>query len=444
MKLTTRLRTFVLLAGIGIAIAGIFLTGCDDKVELTQKYTIMEPVYMTPEAIREAFDVTAPVEITNTGKIYLYENFIFLNEPGKGIHVIDNTDNTAPKIISFISIPGNNEMAVRGDRMFVDSYLDLVVIDISNPLEIKEVKRINNIFEQMFQNTQYYDPAKGIVVDYEPKEVIEVSSSEFNGAFPSFYYYNSGGLAMEGIFTADMLNYKSGALPPGSVAPQTGIGGSMARFTIMSEHLYSVDNSNLRVFDITDLNNPVPGANLQLGWGVETIYPYKNTLFLGTNSGMMIYDNSDPDFPRHTATMTHIVSCDPVVVENDIAYVTLRGGSGCRGSFTNQLDVINISDLKNPKLIVSHPMTSPYGLGIDNGTLFICEGSSGLKVFDATDANKIDLVDYIGEIDAFDVIPYNNTLLLIGQDGLYQFDYTDPENLQLLSVITIAREEPLK
>jgi hypothetical protein len=217
----------------------------------------------------------------------------------------------------------------------------------------------------------------------------------------------------------------------------------MARFTIMKEHLYSIDNSNLRVFDITDLDDPIPGANLTVGWGVETIFPYKDNLFLGTNSGMIIYDNTNPDFPKHLSTISHIVSCDPVVVENDVAYVTLRGGSGCRGSFTNQLDVIDISDLKNPKIIVSHPMTSPYGLGIDNGTLFICEGTSGLKVYDASDVKNISMQDYIGGIDAFDVIPYNHVLILIGKDGLYQFDYTDPENLQLLSMININREETM-
>jgi len=440
MKKNKRLNSLILLAGIAIAIGSFLLSGCEDKVEITQKYTIMEPVYMTPEAIREAFDVMPPVEIANTGKIYLYNEYIFLNEPGKGIHVIDNKDNTKPTAISFINIPGNNEFAVRGDRLFADSYLDLVVIDISNPLEIKEVKRLKNIFEQMFQNTQYYDPQKGIVVDYEPKEIIEVSSADFNGVFPSYYYRGGMYLAMEGSFTKDMMS--SSMLPPGSIV-QTGIGGSMARFTIMKEHLYSIDNSNLRVFDITDLDDPIPGANLNIGWGVETIFPYKDNLFLGTNSGMIIYDNTNPDFPKHLSTLSHIVSCDPVVVENDIAYVTLRGGSGCRGSFTNQLDVIDISDLKNPKIIVSHPMTSPYGLGIDNGTLFICEGNSGLKVYDASDVKNIDLKDYIGGIDAFDVIPYNNVLILIGQDGLYQFDYTNPENLQLLSMININREETM-
>ena len=144
MKMNTQNtpRTLILIAGILIAAAGILLTGCEDKVEITQKYTIMEPVYQSPEDIRASFEIVPPVEVTNTGKIYLYQNYILLNEPGKGIHVINNENKEHPEIISFINIPGNYEMAVRGDRLFADSYMDLVVIDISNPEAVTLTKRL--------------------------------------------------------------------------------------------------------------------------------------------------------------------------------------------------------------------------------------------------------------------------------------------------------------
>ena len=436
-------NNLILLVGILIAGISIFLSGCDDKVEVTQKYTIMEPVYLTPEELRSSFDIMPPIEVTNTGKIYLYQNYILLNEPGEGIHVIDNKDPENPEIISFINIPGNYEMAVQGDRLFADSYVDLLVIDISDPKDVKLKKRIEDIFLELALEKQYFDLENGIIVDYEPTEIREVKSGEFNGTFPSYYYYDTG-IALRGTFNSLDMAMSSFA-PESAPVMSTGIGGSMARFTIMKNHLYSISSSTMQVFDINDLDNPVPGANLNIGWGIETIFPYKDNLFIGSQSGMIIYDNTNPDFPTHLSTFSHIVSCDPVVVENDIAYVTLRGGTNCRNNFTNQLDVIDISDLTNPKLLVTHPMTNPHGLGIDNGTLFICEGSAGLKVFDASDIYKItsNLLAYYGDFDAFDVIPYNNNLIMIGNDGLYQFDYSDPENIQLLSTISISREEEL-
>ena len=362
-------RIITLITGICIAAISLLLTGCDDKVEITQKYTIMEPVYLSPEELRTSFEVMPPAEVTNTGKIYLYKNYLLLNEPGKGIHIINNTNKENPEIISFINIPGNYEMAVRGDRLFADSYVDLVVIDISDPENVKLTKRITDIFLNLAQQNEYYDPENGIIVSYESKEIIEVNESEFNGSFPSYYYYDTGIAFRGGFATMDMA--MSSFAPESSPSVQTGVGGSMARFTIMKDHLYSIDNSHMQVFDISDLDNPVPGVNLNIGWGIETIFPYKDNLFIGSQSGMIIYDNADPAFPTHLSTFEHIVSCDPVVVENDIAYVTLRGGSGCRNDFSNQLDVIDISELSNPKLLKSYPMTNPHGLGIENGTLFI-------------------------------------------------------------------------
>lgn len=436
-------KNSLILIGIFIALLSISFTGCDDKVEITQKYTMMEPVFLSPQELRTSFEILPPVEVTNTGKIYLYQNFILLNEPGKGIHVINNEDKENPEIISFINIPGNYEMAVRGDRLFADSYVDLVVIDISDPQNVKLSKRIKDIFLELAMEKQYYDLENGIIVDYAPREIVEVKEGDFSTSFPSYYYYDTG-LAIRGSF-ASMDMAMSSFAPESAPAVSTGIGGSMARFTIMKEHLYSISSSTMQVFDISNLDNPVPGANLDIGWGIETIFPYKDNLFIGSQSGMIIYDNTNPDFPTHLSTFSHIISCDPVVVENDIAYVTLRGGSGCRNNFTNQLDVIDISNLSNPKLLATHAMTNPHGLGIDNGLLFICEGSAGLKVFDATDIYKIssNLLSYYGELDAFDVIPYNDNLIMIGNDGLYQFDYSDPDNIKLLSTISITRENPL-
>jgi hypothetical protein len=444
MKSKNNLRTFLLIFGIIVAFATFSITGCSDKVEITQTYTLMEPVYLTTAELRASFEITVPQPVHNTGKIYLYQNYIFLNEPGEGIHIIDNSDREHPEIISFIKIPGNYEMAARGNRIFADSYLDLVVIDITNPTDVKLTKRIENIFLELAQQNQYFDPEHGIIVDWEPKEVVEVSEGQFDGIYPSYYYYGKG-IAFRGAFSS--MDMAMSSFAPESSAPmvQTGVGGSMARFTIMKDHLYSIDNSNMMVFDISNLDNPVPGAKLNIGWGIETIFPYKDNLFIGSQTGMIIYDNSNPDFPTHLSTFSHIMSCDPVVVENDIAYVTLRGGTGCRNNFTNQLDVIDVSNLKNPVLLKTYPMTNPHGLGIDNGVLFICEGTAGLKVFDASDIYQISshLLAYYGDIHAYDVIPFNNNLIMIGESGLYQFDYSDKENIKFISMIPITRETAL-
>ena len=149
MKKQRTQNNLLLIIGICIAAVSIFLSSCDDKVEVTQKYTIMEAVYLTPEELRTSFDILPPIEVTNTGKIYLYQKYILLNEPGKGIHVIDNTDRENPDVISFIKIPGNYEMAVQDNRLFADSYVDLLVLDISDPKNVRLTKRMEDIFLEL-------------------------------------------------------------------------------------------------------------------------------------------------------------------------------------------------------------------------------------------------------------------------------------------------------
>jgi hypothetical protein len=127
-----------------------------------------------------------------------------------------------------------------------------------------------------------------------------------------------------------------------------------------------------------------------------------------------------------------------VVVEGDYAYVTLRAGNMC-GNDLSQLDVIDISNIYNPELIKVYPMEEPYGLGIDNSVLFVCDGDAGLKVYNASDPEEITshvLAEY-PDINAFDVIPLGDVLLMIGIDGLYQYDYADLENIYQLSHIPI-------
>ena len=212
----------------------------------------------------------------------------------------------------------------------------------------------------------------------------------------------------------------------------------MARFTLYDNYLYAVDNTALRLFNVSDAVNPVLESESYIGWNIETIFPYNQKLFIGTQTGMLIYSLSDPSSPEYISRFNHASSCDPVVVEDNFAYVTLRAGNLC-GDDQSQLDVIDISHIESPNLLKEYPMSEPYGLGIDNSILFICDGNAGLKIFNAIDPTHITdnkLAEY-QEINAFDVIPLGDVLLMIGSDGLFQYDYSDLDSIQQLSFIPI-------
>lgn len=158
---------------------------------------------------------------------------------------------------------------------------------------------------------------------------------------------------------------------------------------------------------------------------------------MGTRTGMVIYETaSNPSAPTYLSVVSHMRACDPVVVQDNWAYVTVRSSSFCGGDI-NQLDIIDVSDVANPQLMKTYQMKEPHGLGIDNNTLFICDGSDGLKVFDATNPTEAGnhLIKRFGNIEAVDVIPYNGVAMVIGDNGIFQYDYSNPEDLELMSEI---------
>lgn len=418
----------------------VLLEGCSDKCEVKNEYVYFEPVYTTVSEIREGVKLLPPQPVQQAGKIYLKDGILFVNEPGEGIHIIDNHDPAHPAQLKFLQIPGNYDLAIKGNTLYADSYVDLVAFDLSDIAGIHEVSRLEGIFRNYRVLGYSIDASCCVITGFDEKKTVLISESDCAyGIQPWGGIMYDNGIAMRAE-TVSGFSAKA-AIAPGS-GSGSGVGGSLARFTIVDNHLYLLDGSELQVVSLSDETSPAAKTRTALSWDIETIFPYKNNLFIGSSSGMYILDVSSPESPATISTYQHITSCDPVVADDDYAYVTLRSGTACQG-FTNQLEIIDIHDLHEPKLLKTYPMTNPHGLGIDNNILFICDGNDGLKMFDATDIGKIDqnLLAQYKDINALDVIPFNNILMMIGEDGIFQFDYSDPANMKMLSKINVSHAQ---
>jgi len=242
------------------------------------------------------------------------------------------------------------------------------------------------------------------------------------------------------MMTEDFVKFSNASSSGGVSSSGVGFGGSMARIGIKDKVLYLLDNSNLRIFDITTKSTPGLLANINAGWGIETLFLTDKNMFMGTTTGMIIWDIKNPQAPVRLSTYNHLRSCDPVIVDDTLAYVTLRTGTNCGGS-VNALDVVNIKNLSSPKVVWSYPMVNPHGLGKDGDLLFICDGTAGLKVYNASDPKTItsNLIYSYPNIKAYDVIPIGTVLVLISDEGLFQYSYSNIQNISLLSTIPIVK-----
>lgn len=210
----------------------------------------------------------------------------------------------------------------------------------------------------------------------------------------------------------------------------SGTGGSTARFAINNNHLYTVDVSNIHTFDISDPKTINHKGVQSVGYGIETIFPMNDLLFLGARDGMYIYNLTNPDQPKQESYTSHFMSYDPVVVKGDFAYVTLRTWN------RNKLQIYDVSNISNPTLINEYDMIAPKGLSVDGNLLFVCDDK--LKVYSITNGIALEL-QHSFNIKANDVIAKEGHLFVIATDGLYQYSYNEDE-IELLSKIPLNFE----
>jgi len=396
------------------------LISCNNDDTPADFVNVAVPIFMTKTEFRNSVAIVSPKRVDFPGKIYAYGNYIFVNNQFEGVQIIDNTNPSSPTAISYIKIPGNIDISIKGDYLYADSSTDLVVFDISNINNIQVVERLEDVFSVY----DYKIPEEADYADFstynDNDEIIvgwEIEKRESNAV------YHGG----PEILTFDAAFANSGV--------PTGIGGSLARFQIYEDFLYTVASHEMSIFNISNLAQPTFVSTSYAGNNIETLFESDGYLYLGSTDGMYIYGLGNPENPSYVSEFVHWTGCDPVVVDGDYAYLTIRGGNNC-GDQDSVLEVIDISTKSTPTLVATHSLVNPYGLGFKENNLFVCDGSAGLKVYDKTNPLNLELVKTFSNVDSKDVIPLPETLLMIGDKVLKQYSYNNG-TINLLSTFQL-------
>ena len=390
----------------------LFISACskDNKNGQMQTYTIYTPIYQSKTEALASIN-SGTTAITHAGKLYIKDNFIFLNEINKGIHVIDNSNPSHPTQIAYLKIPGNLDIAIKGNILYADMYTDLLALDITDIHHAKITGTVNNFFTgRSYVNGHAAITDDQVAVDWTEKDT---TAFIYNYPYPD----------CQACMFEDAV-----ALNKASV----GVAGSMASMVLMNNYLYAISEMHsLGIIDVTNPSAPKLDSSFFAGFDLQTIYPFQDKLFLGSAIGMFMYDVSDPAHPVSIGQFEHGQACDPVISDGDYAYVTLHAGDGCGGE-QNELDVINIQDLTNSKLAKTYSLIKPTGLSKDGNTLFVCDGTA-VKVYNAANPLALRLLQQIKSNDPYDVIASNKKAMVVSADGLYQYDYSNLNNIRLLS-----------
>ncbi|MEO6916781.1 MAG: hypothetical protein ABI151_15070 [Chitinophagaceae bacterium] len=226
-------------------------------------------------------------------------------------------------------------------------------------------------------------------------------------------------------------------LDSSGIGNYAGEGGSLARFAISGNYLYTVDDQTLTVYDITAPGNPVLKNRVSIGFSIETIYPFKENLFIGSSTVIYIYSIADPLNPKKLSegiSPEVIRRCDPVVAKDTVAFATLRTSGPCGGA-QSSLVVFNIKDISHPIQKASINIPEPYGLGYSNDALYVCD-ITGLYVFDISDPYRPVQVKLLKDAGSYiDVIAYQGVLICWVKEGIVLYDISNNKAPKLLARI---------
>lgn len=229
-------------------------------------------------------------------------------------------------------------------------------------------------------------------------------------------------LIMYSLFTVTCTK-DSGSNANSAGGSQTGQTGSLSRFVIVNNYLYTISNDALSAYNISNASLPVYKSIVRVGFSIQTLFAYQDKLFIGSNTEMYIYSLANPEAPTKLSSVIYFVrGRDPVVAQDSVAYSTVRNEFGGGGV----LNCFNIKNISQPFTVTSRQMINPYGLGIKGAALYVCEADSGIKVFNITNTYNPVLSKTVQFNEtAYDVIITGNIMVCYIKGGIAFFDISN-------------------
>ncbi len=108
-----------------------------------------EPVLLDRTDFENSVSLKNPISISTSGKIYIKDNLLFINEVHKGFHIYDNSDPTLPTPIKFLEAPGSTDLAIRDNIIYINQATDLISVEYDTNNGITLTKRVINVFPEL-------------------------------------------------------------------------------------------------------------------------------------------------------------------------------------------------------------------------------------------------------------------------------------------------------
>ncbi|MDO3694584.1 hypothetical protein QVZ41_06960 [Wenyingzhuangia sp. chi5] len=106
----------------------LLMVNCGFLGESIDVESIYEPVEMTREELKSSIVMSDSKAVVESGKIYIKDDYIFVNEKNEGFHIYDNSNPSNPIKVRFLKVPGATDIAIRGNVFYLNQATDLVTL----------------------------------------------------------------------------------------------------------------------------------------------------------------------------------------------------------------------------------------------------------------------------------------------------------------------------
>ena len=125
---------------------------------------------------------------------------------------------------------------MKGNTLYADSYTDMVTLDISDPLHVQVKKFTDDAFPFRRYTNGFVADSNKIIVDWIRTDTTVLVDCD------------GAGFAWIDCMSCNFLASSSSGTADKSASPfGAGVGGSMARFALMNNYLYTVTIDRLNV-----------------------------------------------------------------------------------------------------------------------------------------------------------------------------------------------------
>lgn len=164
------MKHFIILLILGMSLQSCITDSSSDDVDPIELLTNYDAITLDRPTFENSVSLQDPKNIVDSGKIYVLNGLLFVNEKNEGFHVFDNEDPTNPTPLSYITAPGATDLAIKNDVYYINQAVDLIAVTYDKQTaNLQVTKRIRDVFPPKMSPDGFIPNvgADQIIVDYE-------------------------------------------------------------------------------------------------------------------------------------------------------------------------------------------------------------------------------------------------------------------------------------